>query len=173
MNQTLGFYLLTSAVILQRLAELVIAKRNTRRLLQQGAIERGAGHYWLLVTVHVVFFASLLVESAVRGIAAPSYWPGLLAIFLVAQVLRLWVIRTLKGRWTTRIIVIPKAELVRSGPFAFLRHPNYLIVALEIFVLPMMFGLTVTATVSSLFNAAVLLLVRIPEENRALSGETL
>jgi len=149
----------------QRLAELAYARRNTRRLLAEGAFESGAGHYPLLVGLHVLWLVSLAVF--VPREQAPN-WP-LLGLFLVLQGLRLWVLVSLGRYWTTRVITLPGAPLVRRGPYRFVRHPNYLVVAAEIAVLPLAFGAWQIALVFSLANAAVLAL-RIRCEERALKG---
>jgi methyltransferase len=154
--------LILALVTAQRLAELWLSNRNTRRLLDQGAIEIGGAHYPLIVAVHVLWLAALWWLAPGR----PIDW-ALLIVFALLQLARLWVIATLGPRWTTRIIVLPGAPLVRSGPYRFVDHPNYLIVALEIAVLPLVFGLVGVALVFSLLNAAVLS-IRIREENKAL-----
>ncbi len=155
-------------VAAQRLAELAYASRNTRRLKAQGAYESGAGHYPLLVAVHALWFAALAVFVPVEQ--APNW--ALLGVFLVLQGLRLWVLASLGRYWTTRVITLPGAPLVRRGPYRFLRHPNYLVVAGEIAVLPLAFGAWEIAVIFSLANAAVLAW-RIRCEERALSGRPL
>jgi methyltransferase len=152
-----------SLVTAQRLAELWLSNRNTRRLLEQGAVEVGRGHYPLIVAVHIAWLATLWWLAPGR----PVIWP-LVMVFALLQLARVWVIRTLGPRWTTRIIVLPGAPLVRNGPYRFVNHPNYLIVALEIAVLPLVFGLWSVALIFTLLNAAVLA-VRIRAENEALS----
>lgn len=149
-------------VTLQRLIELAISRRNTRRLLARGAYEVAPGHYPLIVAVHALWLAALWWLAPGQPIA----WP-LIALFLLLQLGRLWVLLTLGGRWTTRIIVLPEAPLVARGPFRFVRHPNYLVVAGEIAVLPLAFGLWQVALLFSLLNAAVLF-IRIRAEERAL-----
>ena len=149
-------------VTAQRLAELWLSHRNTRRLVAHGAVEHGAGHYPLLVTLHAAWLAALWWWAPGR----PINW-ALMAVFVLLQLARLWVIATLGQRWTTRIIVLPAASLVRAGPYRFVAHPNYLIVALEVAVLPLAFGLVGVALVFSLLNAAVLA-IRIRAENEAL-----
>jgi methyltransferase len=164
MDATLAGVAILALVTLQRLAELSLATRNGRRLLAQGAVEHGASHYPLVVVLHALWLAALWWWAPGR----PVYVP-LLTFFLVLQVGRLWVIGTLGERWTTRIIVKPGASLVRRGPYRFMNHPNYLIVVLEIAVLPLVFGLWQLALVFSLLNAVVLA-IRIGEENRALAS---
>jgi methyltransferase len=151
-------------VTLQRAGELWLSNRNTRRLLARGAHEVGAKHYPLIVAVHLLWLAALWWLAPARTIDA--FW---LALFVLLQVARIWVLATLRGRWTTRIIILPDAPLVRTGPYRFVEHPNYLIVMGEIAALPLVFGLWLVAVVFSLLNAAVLA-VRIKEENRALRG---
>lgn len=157
-------YLLLALVTLQRLGELVLAERNTRRLIAKGAVEAGRGHYPFMVAVH----AGWLVSLWLLGPGPPiNILP--LIVYVALQVARVWVIATLGERWTTRIIVLPGAPLVRRGPYRWVDHPNYLIVVAEIAILPLVFGLPEVALFFSLLNAFVLW-VRIREENRALAG---
>jgi methyltransferase len=149
-------------VTLQRLAELVHSRRNTARLLARGAQEVAAGHYIYLVALHATWLAGLWLLAPTRPIEA--FW---LAVFAVAQTARLWVLATLKTRWTTRIIVLPGAPLVATGPYRYLRHPNYAIVAVEIAALPLAFGLPAYAIGFSVMNAIVLIF-RVKAENMAL-----
>lgn len=149
-------------VTLERLFELWLANRNTKRLLAQGAREHAAGHYPLIVALHVLWLASLWWLGRSRSV--DGFWLGL---FVLIEIGRLWVLATLGRRWTTRIIVLPAAPLVRRGPYRWLNHPNYAVVVAEIAVLPLVFGLWRVALVFSGLNA-VLLWRRIREENRAL-----
>lgn len=149
-------------VTLERLFELWLARRNTKRLLAKGAREYGARHYPLIVAVHILWLATLWAIAPSRGIH--RFW---LACYGLLQLARAWVLGTLGPRWTTRIIVLPGAPLVRGGPYRFVNHPNYWVVIGEIAVLPLVFGLVWVAVIFSVLNAAVLL-VRIREENRAL-----
>ena len=149
-------------VTLQRLMELWIAGSNTRRLLAEGAREHAKGHYPLIVAIHAGWLAALWWWAPGRSISIP-----LLLVFVLLQLGRFWIIRSLGERWTTRIIVKPGAPLVRRGPYRHVDHPNYLVVAGEIAVLPLVFGLWQAAVVFTLLNAAVLTL-RIRAENDAL-----
>ena len=151
-------------VTLERLAELWLARRNTQRLLARGAREHGAGHYPLIFAVHAAWILTLWFLAPGRGV--DMFW---LAMFVLLQFARFWVIATLGPRWTTRIIVLPEAPLVREGPYRFLSHPNYWVVAGEIAVLPLVFGLPWVALGFTILNAAVLW-IRVREENRALRG---
>ncbi len=150
-------------VTAQRAGELVLARRNTHRLLAMGAKEHGAGHYPLIVTMHAAWLLGLWLLGRNRPV--DLFW---LAVFVVLQALRVWVIATLGGRWTTRIIVLPDAPRVRKGPFRFISHPNYAVVSAEIAVLPLAFGLPLFAAVFFVLNLVVLT-VRIRAESRAWS----
>lgn len=149
-------------VAVQRLAELAYARRNEARLRAQGAVEFSREHYWAIVTLHSAWLAGLFLMAP--GEPPKLFW---LLIFVALQALRFWVLATLGERWTTRIIVLPGAPLMRDGPYRFMRHPNYAIVIAEIFVLPMVFGLYAYALVFSLLNAGILA-VRIHAEDCAL-----
>lgn len=159
-----GPYIIMSLVTLQRMAELVIARRNTRALMNRGAVEIGRAHYPVMVTMHAAWLITLWATVGGRPVNLP-----LLGLFVVLQLLRVWVLATLGGRWTTRVIVLPGAPLVSGGPFRWLRHPNYTVVIGEIAVLPLVFGLIGVAVIFSLLNAAMLW-VRISSEARALYG---
>ncbi|HMA14256.1 MAG TPA: isoprenylcysteine carboxylmethyltransferase family protein [Kiloniellaceae bacterium] len=157
-------WIVLALVAAQRLAELAYAQRNTRRLLAAGGQESGAGHYPLLVGLHALWLISLAIF--VPADQPPHWW--LLALFAVLQALRLWVLASLGPFWTTRVITLPGVPLVRRGPYRWLRHPNYVVVAAEILVLPLAFGAWEIAVVFSVANAAILAL-RIRCEERALA----
>ncbi len=152
-------------VAAQRLGELAYARRNTQRLLAAGGVEHGAGHYPLIVALHGGWLAALFVLVPP---SAPADW-WLLGCYGLLQLGRFWVIVSLGARWTTRVITLPGAPRVRSGAYRFLRHPNYLIVALEIPLLPLAFGAWQIALGFGLANLA-LLAHRIRVEDRALAG---
>jgi methyltransferase len=154
-------------VALQRLMELVYSRRNERRLRARGAVERGAGHYPLMVGLHVLWLVSTLVEGLLRGPEIPAWWPLPLAAFLLVQPLRYWAIVSLGMNWNTRVLVVPGMKPVKAGPYRYLSHPNYVVVAVEILAFPLIFGAWLTAVFFSLLNAA-LLFVRIRTEDRAL-----
>jgi len=156
--------LILALVTLQRLFELWLSHRNTQRLLQQGGREVGQSHYVPVIFVHVLWLTVLWALAPGRPVSL--FW---LAVYLVLQVARVWVIATLGPRWTTRIIVLPDAPLVRRGPYRFVNHPNYFVVTAEIAVLPLVFGLSWVALLFSALNA-VALTVRIRAENRALAS---
>ena len=156
-------YVILALVVLQRLGELALARANTKALLARGAVEIGARHYPLIMFLHAAWLVSILWFLPNP---APIYWP-LLAAFVMLQGLRIWVLMTLGPYWTTRIISLPGAPLVTSGPYRYVRHPNYLVVAGEIAVLPLVFGEIMVAVVFSLANAA-LLFWRIRQEETGL-----
>ena len=164
------FYLIIAFVIIQRFVELQIAKRNEKAMLAKGAYEVGTSHYKYMILLHTGFFISFLVEVAFfKSIFTPHY--ALLAIFIVLQMLRVWCLASLGTFWNTKIIILPGANVVVKGPYAFIRHPNYLIVCLEIAVLPLMFQAYVTAICFSILNL-IMLSVRIPIEEKALKEAT-
>lgn len=149
-------------VTLERIAELWLARSNTQRLLAEGAREHAPGHYPPIVAVHAAWLASLWWLALARPI--DGFW---LALFVLIEIGRIWVLVSLGKRWTTRIIVLPDAPLVRRGPYRFVNHPNYVVVVAEIAVLPLVFGLWEISLLFSVLNA-VLLTLRIRAENRAL-----
>ena len=151
-------------VTLQRAGELLLSRYNTHRLLARGAVEIAPRHYLLIVAVHAAWLISLWVfghDQPVNRVA--------LLVYLILQGFRFWVMRTLGSRWTTRIIVLPEQPLVSAGPYRFLSHPNYAVVAAEIAVLPLVLGLPLLAVLFTVLNAAVLA-IRIRSENRALAA---
>lgn len=157
---------LVLAVALQRLVELAIVSRNTRRLKSEGAIEVGAGHYPIFVVLHVSWL--LVCFLVASGGETQFYWP-VVAAYLLLQVARVWVVVSLGRNWTARILTSPGRPLVRHGPYRWIRHPNYLIVALEIPLLPLAVGAWVTALVFGCANL-VLLAHRIRIEDAALAS---
>ncbi|HEU5482643.1 MAG TPA: isoprenylcysteine carboxylmethyltransferase family protein, partial [Sphingomicrobium sp.] len=139
-------------VTLERLVELWFAGRNTRRLLAQGAREHGKAHYPAIFSVLAAWIITLWFLAPTSTV--DPFW---LALFVLLQFARFWVIATLGPRWTTRVIVLPEAQLVKEGPYRFLNHPNYWVVAGEIAVLPLVFGLPLVALIFSILNAIVLM----------------
>ena len=154
--------IILALVTAQRGAELILSRHNTRKLLARGAIEVAAGHYPLMVAVHAAWLAALWIFGRDQPVN-----PAALAVYLALQALRTWVMVTLGPRWTTRIIVLPDAPLITAGPYRYLRHPNYAVVAGEIAVLPLMLDLPELAVLFTTLNAIVLF-IRIRAEDRAL-----
>ena len=157
-----------SLLVFQRLLELRYSRKNERLARAKGAVERGRGHYPFMVAIHALWIVSTLVEGLLRGLEFPAYWPAALAVFLLVQPLRYWAILSLGESWNVRVLVVPGAKLVRRGPYRFLRHPNYVVVAVEILSFPLIFGAWITALVLTILNAAFLY-ARVHTENRALS----
>ena len=147
-----ALYSILALVVAVRLAELAWARRNTRRLLAAGGTEHGAAHYPMIVALHAAWLAALLLM--IEPGASPDWW--LLGLFAALQVGRAWMIWSLGRLWTTRVITVPDEPLVQRGPYRFLRHPNYAVVAGEIAVLPLVFGAWEIAVVFSVLNAAML-----------------
>ncbi len=157
-------YLVVGVLVLQRLVELAISRRNHRALAARGAIEFGRRHYPVLVAVHAGWLLALLATIDPQ---TPVSIP-LLAIFVLLECGRVWVVVTLGSRWTTRIMVLPGARRIRTGPYRYLNHPNYLIVCGEIAVVPLMFGAWTLAVIASALNLLALR-TRIQVENKALA----
>jgi methyltransferase len=160
----LAIYIILALVALQRLVEVAYAERNTRALLARGAVEIGRAHYPLIVLLHAAWLAAIVVLLPAD---ATIHWIAL-AIFIALQLARVWVIATLGPFWTTRIITLEGAPLVRKGPYRFVRHPNYLVVAGEIAALPLAFGEIWVAVAFTVLNAAMLAW-RIRQEDAALA----
>lgn len=157
-------------VTAQRLGELVLARRNTKRLLARGGREVGAAHYPLIVAMHAAWLLGLWYFTVLRAPVGQEVNLAWLGIFVVLQLGRVWVIASLGGRWTTRIVVLPGEPLVRRGPYRFVSHPNYWVVAGEILVLPLAFGLAAFGLVFTILNAAMTW-IRIRAEAAALAPQ--
>lgn len=155
---------LLGLVTAQRLGELVLARHNTQKLKARGAYEVAPGHYPLIVLLHAAWLIGLWLLAWNRPLNLP-----LAMTFVAIEALRVWTLLSLGERWTTRIIILPGAPLVRRGPYRFIPHPNYVVVAAEILVLPLVFGLWAYAVVFTALNAAVLF-VRIMAENEGLKA---
>ncbi|MCR8993389.1 isoprenylcysteine carboxyl methyltransferase family protein [Brevibacillus laterosporus] len=162
------FLLVIMIVIYQRCTELVIARRNARYIKEAGGYEVAAGHYKWIVSLHVVFFVSLIGEVLlhVSTVSIPFYfWP--FCVFCLAQLLRIWSMRSLGYFWNTRIFVLEGKKPVIHGPYRYIRHPNYLVVLIEGGMLPLTFGAWKTAVIFTVAQAIVLS-VRITAEEEAL-----
>jgi methyltransferase len=171
MKDVVPFSVFISALILQRLIELMIARRNEKWLKAQGALEFGMKHYRFMVWMHICFFISLLTEKLMFNKELSPLWSLLMVLFVVVQFIRIWVISSLGRFWNTKIIVLPNAEVVRKGPYRYLMHPNYFVVAIELVVVPLTFEAYATAILFTLLNIWILS-IRIPEEERALKNLT-
>ena len=163
------FYLILILLIVQRLGELLLARRNERLVRAEGAYEVGADHYKWIVLMHTGWFFSMIVEYQFSAPPAEPYMLILLGIFLLAQVMRYYVIVTLGKHWNTRILILPGSTRVRRGLYRFINHPNYWIVRVELLIVPLMFGLYITAVVFSILNY-FMLRRRIRMEDEALGA---
>ena len=162
------YYLLILAVGIERLVELIVAKRNAQWALGHGGKEFCHNHYPVMVTIHTALLVGCVAEvwALHRPFIPWLGWP-MLVVAALSQVLRWWCVTTLGRRWNTRVIVVPNAALVRQGPYRWLHHPNYVAVVAEGLALPLVHTAWLTAAVFSLANA-LLLTVRIRTENSAL-----
>ncbi|KQL20197.1 isoprenylcysteine carboxyl methyltransferase family protein [Cytobacillus solani] len=165
------FYTFVFLLISQRVLELLIAKRNERSLKQKGAIEFGHSHYPFIVAVHSLFFVSLILEVILFQKHLTPSWPIFLSLFLIAQFGRLWALTSLGTFWNTKIIVLPEGDIVKKGPYKYVKHPNYIIVSIELIVIPLLFQAYMTALLFTILNA-IILSIRIPAEERALNSLT-
>lgn len=163
------YTLLVVAVGVERLAEMAVSRRNAAWAFARGGVETGRAHFPVMVALHTAFLAGCVAEVwlAGRPFVPALGWP-LLALVFACQGVRWWCVRALGPRWNTRVIVVPGMPLVRSGPYRWLAHPNYVIVVVEGLALPLVHGAWVTAVVFTVANAA-LVAVRLRAERRALS----
>lgn len=160
--------IVTVVLALQRLSELALSRRHTAYAMARGGVEHGRGHYWMFVVLHAGWLAGINVEWALGRKIIPEWWAWCALATVLLQGMRYHVIRTLGVSWNTRIITWPQMPIARAGLFRYLRHPNYVVVALELAIIPLMVGAWWTACIATVCNALVLLLVRIPAEERAL-----
>ena len=163
------FYILIGFVILQRLVELVIAKRNEKISLAKGGVEYDKKGYYGIVMLHIFFFISLFAEKFYFERTLNKFWIIFLILFIAAQGLRYWAIISLGNMWNTRIIIVPGSKLVKYGPYKYFRHPNYMAVITELSVIPFMFSCFFTAVIFSSVNL-LLLKRRIEIEENALEA---
>ncbi|MEQ9618621.1 MAG: isoprenylcysteine carboxylmethyltransferase family protein [Deltaproteobacteria bacterium] len=160
--------LFLAIVLLQRIAELLVARRNESKVRKKGAIEYDSKGYLVIVAMHAAFFISLCLEYLLLKKSLNSFWTIFILLFVLAQALRYWSIYSLGEFWNTKILVIPGSPLIRKGPYKYIRHPNYAAVTIEIAVIPLVFSCYFTSALFSMLNLA-LLHRRIKIEERALS----
>ncbi|WP_312472929.1 isoprenylcysteine carboxylmethyltransferase family protein [Neobacillus sp.] len=171
MIDILPFIFIFAFIILQRVIELFVAKSNENWMKQQGAIEFGTQHYQYMVLMHLLFFVSFFIEKTLFNRGLSPLWPWLLFIFISTQLMRIWVITSLGRYWNIKIIVRPNADIIKKGPYRFIKHPNYFVVSIEIIVIPMLFTAYFTAFLFTVLNV-IMLSIRIPEEEKALRNLT-
>jgi methyltransferase len=167
MNDILPFLGLFGFIVLQRVVELGIAKGNEKWMKQQGAVEFGIKHYRYMVMMHLLFFVSLFTEKVYLNRGLSQVWPLLLFGFILVQLMRIWVISSLGKYWNTKIIVYSGAQVIKKGPYRFIKHPNYFVVAIELVVVPFLFNAYFTAILFTILNG-IMLMIRIPVEEKAL-----
>ncbi|MCY8203235.1 MULTISPECIES: isoprenylcysteine carboxyl methyltransferase family protein [unclassified Bacillus (in: firmicutes)] len=161
------FWLLIAILIAQRAAEMAVARQNEQKVKKQGAIEFGENHYPYIIIMHILFFLSLIAEVLLLNKQPSSWWIGIAAAILIVQAVRYWALCSLGAYWNTKILVVPGAELVKKGPYRWMKHPNYTVVILEILLIPLLYQAYVTMSLFSVLNAA-LLTIRIRAEDKAL-----
>jgi methyltransferase len=161
-------WLMAALLVAERSFELWLALRNRKIMLAAGAREMGSGHYPVVVLFHSGWLIAWVWEAWVRGPVLHPLWPLWLMLFAFGELLRYWCMYTLGTFWNTRILIIPGSRRVSSGPYRILRHPNYVGVVISLLAVPMIFNAWLTALVGTIANLLLLLLVRIPAENRAL-----
>ncbi len=162
------FWIFLTFLILQRLSELILARRNEKIVRAKGAREYDAGGYKIIVLMHIAFLASLFAEYILFGRNLNQYWLPLIFLFIVAQIVRYWAIGSLGYYWNTKILITPRSRLVTKGPYKCIKHPNYLAVTIEIGVIPLIFSCYITAVTFTIINI-ILLRRRIKIEEDALS----
>ncbi|TDL82639.1 hypothetical protein E2R53_03455 [Peribacillus frigoritolerans] len=165
------FYLFLFIIIGQRVSELWIARRNEAHMKRMGGEEHGIRHYPLIVAVHLLFLLSFALEVILFNKEISPLWMIILPIILITQIIRYWAVFSLGPFWNTKILIVPDIEVVAKGPYRFMRHPNYLVVAVEILFLPILFQAYFTAILFTILNAAILS-IRIPAEEKALMEHT-
>ncbi|MGX4669409.1 isoprenylcysteine carboxyl methyltransferase family protein [Cerasibacillus sp. JNUCC 74] len=154
-------------IIIQRLLELRIAKSNEAWMKQRGGVEKGEDHYKWFIIVHTLFFVSLLAEALLNNQQTFKFNYLLFLLFLLTQIGRIWCITSLGKFWNTKIIISPQFSLVKEGPYKYVKHPNYIIVGIELVVIPFLFNAYITGIVFPILHI-LLLTIRIPAEEKAL-----
>lgn len=162
------FWIIIAILAIQRLIELLIARRNERIVRANGACEYDEKGYKLIVVMHIAFFISLISEYVFFGKTLNNYWIPLVILFLLAQALRYWAISSLGYYWNTKILVTPNTSPISRGPYKYIKHPNYLAVIVEIAVIPLIFSCYLTFIIFTILNLIVLKR-RIRIEEQALS----
>ena len=159
------FALFISFIILLRIGELILSKKNENWLLKHNAIEYGQKHYPFIVALHVLFLVSMIIEYSIKQ--TNTFNPFLFVLYLLLLIFKVWIIVSLGKFWNTKIYHIPSFPLIKKGPYKYFKHPNYLVVVAEIAVIPLVFGLYCTSIAFTVLNF-IMLSVRVKEENKVL-----
>lgn len=165
------FHLLFSLLIVQRLTELFIARKNEKWMRYRGGVEHGSEHYPFIVALHILFLLSLLLEVEIFDRNITDIWYILVPILLLTQIMRYWSVVSLGNYWNTKIIIVPNDIVISKGPYQFIKHPNYVVVAVEILIIPLLFHAYLTALLFTLLNI-IMMSIRIPAEETALQKYT-
>jgi methyltransferase len=171
---TIGLWFYAALLVgtgVERLSELRISRRNAARAFALGGVEFGKRHFPVMVALHTGLLVACFAEAwLLHRPFVPALGIPALVVTLGCQGARYWIIGILGERWNTRVIVVPGLPLVARGPYRVLKHPNYVVVAIEGIALPLVYTDWITAIAFTVLNAILLLGVRIPVENRALAG---
>ncbi|MCM3566852.1 isoprenylcysteine carboxyl methyltransferase family protein [Neobacillus mesonae] len=171
MKDLFPFMCFMAYLIIIRLIELMMAKKNENWMKQRGAVEFGTSHYPYMIMMHVLFFVSMILEKVFLNRELSPVWASILIIFITTQFMRGWVILSLGRYWNTKIIVIPNEKVIMKGPYRFIKHPNYAVVSLEFVLVPLLFNDYITACIFTVLNI-FMLRVRIKAEEKALQSLT-
>ncbi|XQY90337.1 isoprenylcysteine carboxyl methyltransferase family protein [Metabacillus sp. HB246100] len=165
------FYFFFALLVFQRVGELVIAKKNEKWMVKRGALEHGQEHYPFIVLLHIAFLLSLFLEVILFEKQIVNLWYFVIALLAITQLIRYWALISLGQYWNTKIMIVPNDVVVCKGPYRFIRHPNYIVVAIELLFIPLLFQAYATAIIFTLLNIGMMT-IRIPAEEKALSQHT-
>lgn len=165
------FYIVFLFLIVQRITELFIARKNEKWMKNRGGIEHGKDHYPYIVSLHLLFLISFFIEVQVFHRELTDIWFVMFPILFLTQLLRYWSVFSLGNYWNTKIMIVPGDVVISRGPYKFVKHPNYIVVAVEILLLPLLFHAYITAILFTIMNV-VMMTVRIPAEESALRTYT-
>ncbi|WP_226526707.1 isoprenylcysteine carboxyl methyltransferase family protein [Metabacillus niabensis] len=165
------FYMVFIFIIVQRVTELFIARKNEKWMRNRGGIEHGKDHYPYIVSLHILFLVSFFIEVQVFRRELTEIWFVMFPILFLTQLLRYWAVFSLGNYWNTKIMIVPGDVVISRGPYKFVKHPNYIVVAIEILILPLLFHAYITAILFTILNV-IMMTIRIPAEESALQTYT-
>lgn len=168
----IALFIVTIVLSAQRMLELAISVRNTHKALEKGGREYGADHFWMFAVLHTLWIVGMYAETMLLHRQPVPWWPAALIAAIALQGMRYWIIATLGVAWNTRIVVWPGMQRVQTGLYKWFRHPNYLVVCIELALIPLAFGCWITSLLATVLNGILLQRVRIPAEERALAKFT-